>query len=218
MQKEIPSQKPPARAQRRRTRPAHNICVYCGSGPGAKPIYAEAARALGGALAVADIGLVYGGGSRGLMGEVARAALAAGGYVSGIIPDFLYGPEQALENVQDLVVVKSMHHRKQEMYERSDAFIALPGGVGTLEELVEQLTWAQIGHHSKPIAIVDTGGYWQPFVTLISHMRENAFIRPGLEVELIVAEEPAAVLAAVRQKLEVTTTQPQPEKLITDQM
>jgi uncharacterized protein (TIGR00730 family) len=216
MQKETPTETAAARPAPRKTRPKHNICVYCGSGPGTKPMFAEAARALGGALAAADIGLVYGGGSRGLMGEVARATLAAGGYVSGIIPDFLYGPEQALADVQDLVVVKSMHHRKQEMYERSDAFIALPGGVGTLEELVEQLTWAQIGHHAKPIAVVDTGGYWQPFVTLIGHMRENAFIRPGLEVELIVAEEPAAVLAAVRKRLGVTLVQT--EKLIMDQM
>lgn len=229
MQKKTPATAAPPRKSKPRTtaarstaaRPAEappqrNICVYCGSGPGNKPIYVETARALGRALGQSGIGLVYGGGGRGLMGEVARATLAAGGYVTGIIPDFLYGPEHALEDVQEILVVKSMHHRKQEMYERSDAFIALPGGIGTLEELVEQLTWAQIGHHAKPIAIVDCDRYWQPFIALMEHMRANAFIRPGLEIDLIVDADPQRVVAAITKALEAP--RPRDAAVIADQM
>jgi len=173
-------------AQKRRI---GSICVYCGSGPGQNPAYAEAARALGQSLAENDIALVYGGGGLGLMGEVARATLAGGGRVTGIIPEFLTAREHMLTEVTDLVVTRDMHERKQLMFERSDAFVALPGGVGTLEEVVEQLTWSQLGQHAKPIVIANIQGFWTPFLNLLVHMRTEAFIRPGLEVRFGVVSD-----------------------------
>ena len=127
-----------------------NVCVYCGSGSGDDPRFGEAADALGHTLAKEGIGLVYGGGGEGLMGRVARATLAGGGFVTGIIPSFLVRQEHALTNAQELLVVENMHERKQAMFDRADAFVALPGGIGTLEELVEQMTWAQLDRHEKP--------------------------------------------------------------------
>lgn len=159
-----------------------NICVYCGSGTGSRPIYAEAARGLGKALAEAKIGLVYGGGSLGLMGEVARATLENGGRVTGVIPEFLIAREKMLTDVNELIVTRDMHERKMKMFEKSDAFVALPGGIGTLEELVEQLTWSQLGRHTKPIILTNIDGFWQPFVELLGHMQAESFIRAGLEV------------------------------------
>lgn len=135
-------------------------------------------------MAETGIGLVYGGGSLGLMGEIARSVLRNGGHVSGIIPEFLSDREQMLRDVQELIVTHSMHERKQLMFDRSDAFVALPGGLGTLEELVEQLTWSQLGQHTKPIVLGDIDGFWTPLLSLIDHMREEAFIRHGLEVNL----------------------------------
>ena len=126
------------------------VCVYCGSGPGTNPRFMEAATLLGKSLAAGGVGLVYGGGSIGLMGAVATAVLDHGGTVTGIIPEFLTKKENMLGRVQELVVTHDMHERKRLMFERSDAFVALPGGIGTLEELVEQLTWQQLGRHSKP--------------------------------------------------------------------
>ena len=169
-------------------RSIHSICVYCGSGPGDDPAFVSAARLLGQGLAKAGIRLVYGGGRIGLMGEVARSVLAAGGNVTGIIPEFLKAREMMLPEAQELHVVKDMHARKQLMFEKADAFIALPGGIGTLEELVEQLTWAQLGRHDKPILIADIKGFWRPLLSLLAHMRENGFVRPGLEVRYLVAE------------------------------
>lgn len=168
--------------------PARDICVFCGSGPGKNPAYAEAARTLGTAMAAAGYGLVYGGGSLGLMGEVARAVLAAGGRVTGIIPEFLSEKERMLRDVTELIVTTDMHERKRLMFERSDAFVALPGGIGTLEELVEQMTWAQLGRHDKPIVLADIEGFWAPLQGLLAHMRAEAFIRPGLEVRFTVIE------------------------------
>jgi hypothetical protein len=185
------------RSDEKRAAPRRNVCVYCGSGTGLSPTYAEAARALGRALAENDVGLVYGGGGLGLMGEVARAALSAGGYVTGIIPKFLMVRESALREVQDLVVTSGMHERKLEMFRRSDAFVALPGGIGTLEELVEQLTWSQLGRHAKPIVIANVEGFWSPFLDLLAHMKEEAFIRTGLDVRYIVVDEAAKVLPAI---------------------
>ena len=178
-----------------------NICVYCGSGPGKNPAYLAAANTLGRAMAARGIGLVYGGGSLGLMGEVARGVLGAGGRVTGIIPQFLSGKEQMLRDVQELIVVDDMHQRKRLMFERSDAFVALPGGIGTLEELVEQLTWAQLGRHQKPIVLANIDGFWQPFLGLLAHMRDEAFIRAGLEVRFVTVDKaedivPAAEAAA----------------------
>ncbi len=164
-------------------RKVKRICVYCGSGSGLNPAYAQAARDLGDALARADIGLVYGGGGLGLMGEVARSVLSAGGHVTGIIPDFLFGTEHAFEDVQELVVTGSMAERKNLMYEKADAFIALPGGVGTLEEFMEQLTLSQIGVHNKPIVLVNMEGYWDILVQLFTHMRESKFIHDGYELK-----------------------------------
>ena len=161
-----------------------NICVYCGSGSGHNPAYVEAARTFGRCMAEARIGLVYGGGGMGMMGEIAHAVLDHGGHVTGIIPEFLSKREKMLHEVQELIVTQSMHERKQIMFEKSDAFVALPGGIGTLEELVEQLTWSQLGQNSKPIVLGDIDGFWDPLLSLIDHMRGEAFVRSGLEVRL----------------------------------
>ena len=156
------------------------VCVYCGSGPGTNPRFVEAAIALGKILAENGIRLVYGGGSIGLMGAVAKSVLDHGGTVTGIIPDFLTARENALTRVQELIVTPDMHERKRLMFERSDAFVALPGGVGTLEELVEQLTWQQLGRHSKPVLLANIDGFWEPLLALLAHMRATEFIRPTL--------------------------------------
>jgi len=166
-----------------------NVCVYCGSAPGDDPRYAAAAKALGVALAEAGLGLVYGGGNNGLMGVVARAVLESGGRVTGVIPDFLEKRELMLRDAQDLVIVPDMHTRKRIMFERADAFVALPGGVGTLEELVEQLTWVQLGRHRKPVLIADVGGFWRPLLLLFAHMRDSGFIRQDSEVHYLVSEK-----------------------------
>jgi uncharacterized protein (TIGR00730 family) len=166
-----------------------NICVYCGSSAGADPRFSEAADALGRALAQAGVGLVFGGGGDGLMGRVARATLEGGGRVTGIIPKFLVKREHVVAGAQDLVVVDTMHERKQLMFERADAFIALPGGVGTLEELVEQLTWVQLQRHRKPVLLADIAGFWRPLLSLFAHMRNLGFIREEFEVRYLVAEK-----------------------------
>jgi uncharacterized protein (TIGR00730 family) len=171
-----------------------NVCVYCGSAPGADPVFVDSAVELGRALAAADIGLVYGGGDHGLMGAVARAVLESGGRVTGIIPTFLKTRENMLEAAQELVIVDDMHTRKRIMFERADAFVALPGGVGTLEELVEQLTWVQLGRHGKPVLIADVGGFWKPLLSLFAHMREHGFIRQEFEVRYLVSEKIADVV------------------------
>ena len=177
------------------------ICVYCGSGPGADPAFAAAARAFGKILADNHIGLVYGGGSVGLMGELATTVLDNGGEVIGVIPDFLTGREHALER-GELVITQDMHDRKREMFERADAFVALPGGVGTLEELVEQMTWAQLGRHKKPILLANIKGFWDPLCALLEHMEQLEFIRAELMVNYLVADQVEDILpkltAAVR--------------------
>ena len=165
-----------------------NVCVYCGSSDGNDPIHIAAAEKLGALLAHAGIGLVYGGGNNGLMGTTARAVLDNGGHVIGIIPDFLKQKEQMLTDAQELHIVPDMHTRKRMMFERADAFVALPGGVGTLEELVEQLTWVQLQRHRKPVLIADIGGFWRPLLSLFEHMREQGFIRSSFEVTYLVAE------------------------------
>ena len=164
------------------------ICVYCGSGFGSDPLFVETAAELGRTMAESGVQLVYGGGNVGLMGTVARSVLDHGGHVTGIIPDFLKNREKMLDDVQETIVVSDMHTRKRLMFERSDAFVALPGGIGTLEELVEQMTWAQLGRHTKPILLLSVNGFWKPLLTLIAHMREQGFIRPGLELNYLVAE------------------------------
>jgi uncharacterized protein (TIGR00730 family) len=174
------------------------VCVYCGSGPGTNPRFIEAATAFGKALAENGVGLVYGGGSIGLMGAVAKSTLDHGGTVTGIIPDFLTKRENALGGAQELIVTHDMHERKRLMFERSDAFVALPGGIGTLEELVEQLTWAQLGRHSKPILIADIDGFWEPLLALLTHMRATEFIRPTLTVDILKAERVEDILPRLR--------------------
>jgi hypothetical protein len=174
-----------------------NICVYCGSGLGNKPVYAEAARTLGRSIAEHGLGLVYGGGSLGLMGELARATLEAGGRVTGIIPAFLSEREQMLHDVDELVVTEDMHQRKMLMFQKSDAFVALPGGIGTLEELVEQLTWSQLGQHQKPVILANIDGFWTPFLTLLDHMRADAFIRENLEVRYEIVDRAEDIVPAV---------------------
>jgi uncharacterized protein (TIGR00730 family) len=174
------------------------ICVYCGSGPGSNPRFIEAAIALGKVLAENRIRLVYGGGSIGLMGALATSVLDHGGTVTGIIPDFLTSRENALTRVQELIVTPDMHERKRLMFERSDAFVALPGGVGTLEELVEQLTWKQLGRHTKPILLANVDGFWEPLLALLAHMRATQFIRPHLAVDVLKAERVEDILPRLR--------------------
>jgi uncharacterized protein (TIGR00730 family) len=175
-----------------------SICVYCGSGFGADPVFAENAAALGRAMAEQGIRLVYGGGNVGLMGTVAQAALDHGGYVTGIIPEFLKSREKLLDDVQETIVVPDMHTRKWLMFEKADAFVALPGGIGTLEELVEQMTWAQLGRHTKPILMLSTKGFWKPLLTLFAHMRDQGFIRQGLELNYLVAERVEEVIPMLK--------------------
>jgi uncharacterized protein (TIGR00730 family) len=172
-----------------------NICVYCGSSPGADPRFGEAAEQLGAAMAAAGIGLVFGGGGEaGLMGRLARAVLAGGGRVTGIIPRFLLARDAPVREAQELIVVDDMHQRKRMMFDRADAFVALPGGIGTLEELVEQLTWVQLKRHRKPVLLADVGGFWRPLLALIAHMHNLGFLREGFDVHYLVAEKIADVL------------------------
>ena len=174
------------------------VCVYCGSGPGTNPHFMEAAKAFGKALAENGIRLVYGGGSLGLMGAVATSVLDHGGTVTGIIPDFLKLRENALTRVQEMIVTPDMHERKRLMFERSDAFVALPGGVGTLEELVEQLTWKQLGRHEKPVLLANVDNFWEPLFALLAHMRSTQFIRSGLSVDILKAERVEDILPRLR--------------------
>jgi uncharacterized protein (TIGR00730 family) len=178
-----------------------NICVYCGSANGTDAVFVSAAEDLGRRIGEAGCGLVYGGGDNGLMGVVARATIASGGRVTGIIPDFLKKRENPLAEAQELVVVPDMHTRKRMMFERADAFVALPGGVGTLEELVEQLTWVQLGRHTKPVVIADIGGFWRPLLSLFAHMRNSGFIRPEFELRYLVAEKIEDVLPMIEATL-----------------
>jgi uncharacterized protein (TIGR00730 family) len=179
-----------------------SVCVYCGSSRGGDPRFGEAAELLGRTLAAEGIALVYGGGGEGLMGRVARATLAAGGFVTGIIPSFLVRKEHALTDAQEMLVVENMHERKQAMFERADAFVALPGGIGTLEELVEQMTWAQLDRHAKPILIADIGGFWRPLLDLFAHMHNSGFIRSGFELRYLVAEKIEDVVPMLRAAAE----------------
>src|SRR5579859_4574852 len=174
------------------------VCVYCGSGPGTNPHFIESAKAFGKILAESGIRLVYGGGSLGLMGAIATSVLDHGGMVTGIIPDFLKLRENALKRVQEMIVTPDMHERKRLMFEHSDAFVALPGGIGTLEELVEQLTWQQLGRHSKPVLLANIDGFWEPLLVLLMHMRATQFIRPGFPVDVLKAERVEDILPRLR--------------------
>jgi uncharacterized protein (TIGR00730 family) len=172
----------------------NSICVYCASGPGTSPAFVAAARSFGRILAENGVSLVYGGGSVGLMGALAESVLDHGGYVTGVIPDFLVDREHMLQRAQERIITRDMHERKRIMFERADAFVALPGGIGTLEELVEQLTWAQLGRHKKPILIANIERFWDPLCALLDHMRKLEFIRKGLTFNLLMAERVEDIL------------------------
>ena len=174
------------------------LCVYCGSSPGTEPAFVEAAQNFGKILAEDGVRLVYGGGSVGLMGAVANAVLEHGGAATGVIPEFLMKKERAARG-PEMIVTRDMHERKRTMFERADAFVALPGGVGTLEELVEQLTWVQLGRHKKPVLIANIKGYWDPLLTLLTHMREQEFLPPPLQVEFLVARRVEDILPKLRE-------------------
>ena len=178
------------------------LCVYCGSSAGIDRRYSEAAAQLGTLLAQAGIELVYGGGRVGLMGVLADAALAAGGRVTGIIPRHLYDREVAHPGVGHMIVVASMHERKQRMFEFADAFAVLPGGLGTLDETIEMLTWRQLGLHGKPVIIADIAGYWAPLIGLFEHAIAHGFAAtPSREFYRVVAgiEDVLPTLAALPQ-------------------
>lgn len=177
-----------------------SICVYCGSQPGTNEAYVHAAEALGALMANAGIGLVYGGGAKGIMGTLAQSVLTNGGVVTGIIPQFLVDKESAeasLSGLTHAIITEDMHTRKHEMFQRADAFIALPGGLGTLEEITEIMTWAQIGRHQKPIAFANIDGFWDPLLRLLDHMRQEGFIHTANRVRPIVETDPEKLVAAI---------------------
>jgi uncharacterized protein (TIGR00730 family) len=174
-----------------------SICVYCGSGAGRDPRYQAAAETLGRQIAASGHTLVYGGGNTGLMGAVAKAVKDNAGSVTGIIPHFLLTKEKLKADADNIILVEDMHERKMKMFEKADAFVALPGGIGTLEELVEQMTWAQLGRHGKPIVIADIAGFWRPFMDILAHMRMEGFIREGLEVRTMTAEKAEDIIPMI---------------------
>ena len=176
-----------------------NICVYCGSSPGTDPDFVAAASHFGKILAENRIGLVYGGGSTGLMGALAQAVHAHGGEVVGVIPEFLRMRERMFKLAREIVVTQDMHERKRIMFERADAFVALPGGIGTLEELVEQLTWAQLGRHKKPILIVNLKGYWDGLIELFDHMNRLGFIHAAGLLSYHACERVEDILPTLRR-------------------
>jgi len=175
------------------------LCVYCGSSTGTDPAFVKAAQDFGRILAQNGIHLVYGGGSIGLMGAIASSVIEHGGHVTGVIPEFLTVAERPQRLAQELIVTRDMHERKRTMFERADAFVALPGGLGTLEELVEQMTWAQLGRHKKPILVANVNGFWDPLLALIAHMRTLALVPPPARgVNLLVAERVEDILPRLR--------------------
>lgn len=174
------------------------LCVFCGSNAGQDPVYMETARLLGETLARNGIGLVYGGASVGLMGAVADAVLGKGGHVIGVMPQALVDKEIAHTGLSDLRVVGSMHERKALMAELSDGFIALPGGLGTFEELFEVWTWAQLGYHKKPCALLNVSGFYDKLAHFLDDVVERGFVKPVHRAMLIVKDEPAALIDAIR--------------------
>jgi len=174
------------------------ICVYCGSGPGIDPAFVESARAFGALLAKDGIGLVFGGGSVGMMGSIAESVREHGGEVTGIIPEFLVAREHAMRGAHNLIVTRDMHERKRKMFEMADAFVAMPGGIGTLEEIVEQITWVQLGRHRKPILLANIKRFWDPLCALIDHMKALEFIRHDLSFDLLVADNVEDILPMLK--------------------
>lgn len=174
------------------------VCVFCGSSPGARPEFGEAAEAMGRAIANAGLGLVYGGASVGLMGWVADAALAVGGEVIGVIPQSMSKKELAHGGLTELHVVDSMHARKAMMADLASAFVALPGGLGTFEELFEILTWSQLGMHRKPVGVLNIAGYYDPLLSLVTHAVSERFVRPEHAGLLLHANTPERLLDGLR--------------------
>jgi len=176
----------------------HTLCVYCGSNAGGSPAYAEAAKALGTRLAKDGLRLVYGGGHVGLMGILANAVLDAGGEVIGVIPGQLVEWEVAHQDLTELIVVESMHQRKQRMFDLADGFVALPGGFGTLDEMFEMLTWRQLGLGHKPCAFLDVNGFWQPLMAMLDHMACERFLHTDQRNDLWHGDNLDAMLAWMR--------------------
>ncbi len=177
-----------------------SVCVYCGSSAGRTDLYTNAGRTLGQTLGEAGLRLIYGGGTKGIMGAVAKGAASAGGRVTGIIPRFLINKERTaaeLERLDELITTEDMHERKHIMFEKSDAFVALPGGIGTLEEIVEIMTWAQLGRHRKPIVFANVGGFWNPMMTLLDHMRDEGFVHTAHLVQPLVIEAVEDIVPAI---------------------
>jgi uncharacterized protein (TIGR00730 family) len=180
--------------------PILSVCVYCGSQPGRDPAHIQAGRILGKSIAEHGLQLVYGGGTRGIMGAVASGVLSAGGHVTGIIPEFLMDKEatrHSLGQLSELIVTADMHERKHKMFERADAFVALPGGIGTLEEIVEIMTWAQLGRHGKPMVFGNINGFWNPMLELMQHMRDQGFVHTAHLVQPLVLERAEDIVPSI---------------------
>ena len=190
-----PMRRPPAAPH-----DVRSVCVFCGSAPGRHPRFIEAARATGGLLAQRGIALVYGGGQVGMMGALADSALAAGGRVTGVIPQHLMRPEVAHRGLAELIVVDSMHQRKRQMADRADAFLVLPGGYGTLEETFEMVTWLQLGLHRKPVALVNVGGYFDSLLRWIHHAVDTGFVQSGQSNLLQSEATPELALARLQRQ------------------
>lgn len=198
-----------------------SICVYCGSSPGRGDAYLDAGYALGRSIADAGLRLIYGGGTRGIMGAVARGTIEAGGKVTGIIPRFLMNKEAteaALGSLDELLVTDDMHQRKHMMFERSDAFVALPGGIGTLEEIVEVMTWAQLGRHRKPIVFANVDGFWERMLSLLDHMRGEGFVHTGHLVRPLVIDLPGKIVPAILSEAAATGVPSEGDPKIIDRM
>ena len=182
------------------THQIRNICVYCGSQPGRDPSHMQAGRTLGQAIAENGLRLVYGGGMRGIMGAVASGVMSHGGKVLGIIPEFLMDKEASkheLTSLTEVVVTTDMHQRKHRMFEEADAFVTLPGGIGTLEEIVEIMTWAQLGRHRKPMVFANINGFWDPMLSLLDHMRGQGFIHTSHLVHPLVIDKAEDIVPAI---------------------
>jgi uncharacterized protein (TIGR00730 family) len=188
-----------------------SICVFCGSRRGHREEYAQAARKLGAILAENEVALVYGGGGIGLMGEVANAALERGGHVTGIMPDFLRDVEPPSYSVSEFVLTANMHERKAEMYERSDAFCVLPGGIGTLEEAVEMVSWAYLKRHAKPIVFVDINGYWDSLLQLVDFIVDEGFAPKEMSGHWEVVSSVDDVLPTIDGWLDRNKDEPDPK-------
>ncbi|WP_213778979.1 TIGR00730 family Rossman fold protein [Caballeronia sp. dw_276] len=174
------------------------VCVYCGSSYGARPVYAEAAKAFGRALVQADLALIYGGGSVGLMGTIADEVLAHGGRAIGVIPELLMNKEVGHKGLTELHVVPDMHQRKKKMADLSDAFVSMPGGVGTFEELFEVYTWAQLRYHEKPVALLNIDNYYDPLLAMLKHTVEEGFMRAPFLDMLQVESDPVKLIGALK--------------------